>query len=158
MAEDRKTLLSELIDLELNVAGLYRLFHEQFHNDSAFWWQLSMEEMNHAALLKAVRDEFMPSGFLPAQIIPENLAQLIETNNELQGLLNEYKRNPPSREDAFRLAVKLERSAGESHYQQAMGLKVVESPGLAVLQRLNSDDKDHETRLLAYMKQNGISP
>jgi len=48
-------LLDESIQLELNLAKLYTLFNDHFEEDEEFWWQLSMEERSHAALLQQER-------------------------------------------------------------------------------------------------------
>ncbi len=57
MSQNFSQLIREAIQLELNVAKLYLLFHDLFPEDGDFWWQLVIEEENHAALLKTVEQD-----------------------------------------------------------------------------------------------------
>ena len=47
-------LINEAIQVELNVARLYLLFHELLPEDATFLWELVIEEENHAALLRTI--------------------------------------------------------------------------------------------------------
>ena len=58
MDREKKELLEEAIQLESNVSGLYRLYSEQFEEDSEFWKQMAKEEVEHAALLELAKDFF----------------------------------------------------------------------------------------------------
>ena len=69
--------------------------------------------------------------------------------------LNDFLSNPPSREMAFNAALKVEMSAGEIHFQEAMKLPEG-SEMIKILQKINGDDKEHEQRIRAYMKDKGI--
>ena len=70
-------------------------------------------------------------------------------------LLEKYINHPPSREIGFNLALKIEMSAAEIHFQNTM-TKSTDSEVLKLFQRLNPDDKDHAERIRAYMKEKGI--
>jgi len=148
-------VIDESINLELNVAALYNVFCRSFPEDVDFWWNLVIEENNHAALLKSIRDIFIPGDVLPAELISSSLRDLQNTNADLMKRIGQYKETPPSREEAFRVAVQLEQSAGEIHYQRFMK-KESDSGVDRVFQRLNRDDKDHAERILSYMKENNI--
>ena len=52
-------ILDESIKLELNIADLYLVFHEKIPEDSKFWWQLLLEEKNHATLLKTGKEVYL---------------------------------------------------------------------------------------------------
>ena len=54
MGQNFDQLIQEAIQLELNIAKLYLLFHQLLPEDSTFWWKLVIEEENHAALLKTI--------------------------------------------------------------------------------------------------------
>ena len=45
-------IIDESILLELNISELYKVFNQAFPEDAYFWWQLSEEEENHAALIR----------------------------------------------------------------------------------------------------------
>lgn len=155
MNNNLSQLIDEAIKLELNVAALYMSFHHTFPEDSSFWWDLTLEEKNHAALLKSGRQHFIQHGLFPSQIVNTKLEVLVQANNELERLLEEHKETPPSRESAFNLAIKLEESAGEVHFQRAME-KEPDSPAMELFARLNKDDKDHARRIREYMRDKGI--
>ena len=58
MYESLPQLLEESIKLELNVSKLYGIFSSAFPEDADFWKKLSLEEENHAVLIKLVRVNF----------------------------------------------------------------------------------------------------
>jgi len=149
-------LLDEAIRLELLVADLYALFNEKFPEDGPFWWKLSLEEMNHAALLKSGRDHFLPVGQFPLELASSTIDILSGQNRDLVDLLDRYRHHPPSRAEAFLLAHGLETSAAELHFQHAME-KHPQTPAMQIFRSLNSEDLDHAQRILEYMKGHGIS-
>ena len=147
-------LANEAMQLEYNVSKLYMIFRDSLPEDEKFWWELVIEESNHAALIKSGLDYFMPEGAFPYEIFP-SMDDLQEANKELRSLLKKYENHPPSREETFNLALQVEMSAGEIHFQSAMA-KSTDSEILQLFQTLNQEDKDHAKRIRAYMKENGI--
>jgi len=141
--------------LELNVAQLYLYFHHQFPDDSAFWWQLALEEKNPAALLRSGWEHVIKAGIFPSEVVPNALNPLVEVNKRLEILLAETKASPPSRERAFRLAIELEESAGEIHFETFIKM-TPKTMAEQMFQRLNQGDKDHARRLRDYAKAKGI--
>ena len=103
MEDNSLRIADESIELELNLAKLYTNFSHIFQKDSNFWWNLSLEEKNHAAMLKSVREYFMPADVYPPEILSSKLQPLVETNQMLEKLLKDHKDAPPSRESAFNL-------------------------------------------------------
>lgn len=152
---DLVRLINEAIALELNVSRLYALFQDQFPEDAEFWQALSLEEENHALLLKIGRKHFAPQEIFPRELLPDSVKPLINQNRELEQLIGDFEILPPLREDAFRLAVALEEAAGELHYQRAMA-GGAHNEALKVFQTLNHDDRDHADRIRRYMEERGI--
>ena len=148
-------IVDEAIRLELNLAKLYLNFHLKFPGDANFWWTLTLEEENHASLLRSARDHFIPKDVFPRDMLSSDIQPLIDTNERLERLIGEHRDAPPSRKNAFNVAIRFEQSAGESHYQYAMSLPR-QSKVLAVFQELNNNDKNHIERLSAYMDTHGI--
>jgi hypothetical protein len=151
---DLLKLANEALQLEYNVSELYLIFRDAYPEDAGFWWQLVIEENNHAALIKSGRDYFIPEGVFPYEIFP-SMDELQKANKVLLSLLDKYNNYPPTREEAFNLALKTELSACEIHFQRTM-TKSTNSKALSLFQKLNQDDKDHAKRIRAYMKQEGI--
>jgi len=155
MSEEVSELIEESIQLELNVGELYLLFCHAFPDDTDFWWGLCVEEKNHAALIRSIKEGFMPVGILPDELLSSSVGKVREANTGLVTLIARFKTASPSREEAFSIAHALEESAGEIHFQTFME-KETGSPIDQVFQRLNRADKDHATRIRSYMEKHGI--
>ncbi len=144
-------LVEEATRLELLVSDLYALFHECQPADAAFWWTLSLEEKNHAALLKSGRDHFLPLGLFPVELIPSVLETLTARNNELEAAIARFRATPPSRQEALRYALALEESAAELHFQQALE-EQGQSTVMDIFRTLNGEDHDHAERIRRYLE------
>ena len=155
MNNDLLQLAEEAMRLEYNVSKLYMIFRDAYPQDAKFWWSLVIEESNHAALIKSGIDYFMSEDFFPNEIFP-SMEDLQGANKELVSILEKYVTNPPTRVEAFKLALKTEMSAGEIHYQSAMAKSTDGSKMLELFQKLNQGDKDHAKRIRTYMKEEGI--
>ncbi|MCG8375954.1 MAG: rubrerythrin family protein [Chlorobiales bacterium] len=155
------TSLSELLDLsiahEINISRLYTLFHELFEEDEDFWWQLSIEERSHAALLRNEKAAHKHAETVPENLLTDDLDALKSSNAKLESLIDDYTANPPAREEALQTAYDLELSVGEIHYQEFMNRKSC-SLSDELFKQLNLEDKDHADRIKSYMQANGMSP
>ena len=155
------TSLSELLDLsiahEINISRLYTLFHELFEEDEDFWWQLSIEERSHAALLRNEKAAHKHAETVPENLLTDDLDALKSSNAKLESLIDDYTANPPTREEALQTAYDLELSVGEIHYQEFMNRKSC-SLSDELFKQLNLEDKDHADRIKSYMQANGMSP
>ena len=156
MNKELSQLFDESIQLEQNVAKLYETFHHAFPEDAHFWWELVLEEKNHASLLQSGKDRFEPLGKFPIEMLSSSIQELKSVNSEIQDIIKKYQDTIPSREDAFNIAFKLEQSAGELHFQQFME-KESESELDKIFQRLNRDDKDHAIKVRMYMNAHDIN-
>ncbi|HCD36107.1 rubrerythrin family protein [Chlorobium phaeovibrioides] len=146
-------LLDASIQLELNLAKLYTLFNDLFEEDEEFWWQLSMEERGHAALLQQEKKD--PSVVFPENLLAKDLLALNESNGRITALVTQFRQNPPTRREAFDIALELELSAGESHYQEFLD-SPSESATANIFKQLNQEDRDHAERIRSYMTESGI--
>lgn len=156
MANDVKELLEESIRLEHNVAALYLFFSTIFPVDKSFWWQMGMEEKNHAALLRSGMDDFLDAGIFPEGLLCHNLEELRKANEMIAGRLREYMECHPARDEAFRFALELEESAGEAHFQLVME----DTPGNMaekLFQQLNEEDRDHARRIRLHASSQNIA-
>jgi hypothetical protein len=153
--DDYSKLIDESIKVELNVADLYLSFHSLFPQDAKFWWQLILEEKNHAALIKSIKKTSVQLGGLPNSLFASSLKDLKDMNNKIISILKKYKLKAPSRDEAFNIALEFEESAGELHYQEFMvGKNSMEIDG--IFKKLNANDKDHAKRIRSYMEKHGI--
>jgi hypothetical protein len=140
-------LFDKAIQLELNMAKLYRIFAEHFDEDKVFWSRLESEEQNHAALLRTGSD-FARINRLPEKIFPEQTESLDESIRFVQKCIVDFIAEP-QRQLAFKMAIELEESAGEAHFQKFMESTARESL-TAIFQKLNQADKDHAIRIQNY--------
>jgi len=155
MNEVIKLFLKESIALELNIGDLYQLFSAKFSQDFNFWWKLSIEEMNHAALIKSINDQFLSENIMPSDSIENKAHELSEMNLFIKQRIEEFRGGSPARADAFRLACEIENSIGESHFELFMTSQP-NSTVMKIMQKLNGDDINHGKRLAKYMKDHDI--
>lgn len=146
--------LSQSIDLELNASKLYSLFASLNPEDSIFWNKISFEEVNHASLLRS-GIEFYKLNMFPVNILSNDIEELKAVNNEFDKIMSDYIKNP-SRKKAFQIAIDLETSAGESHFQDFMSDENENSQISKIFKKLNHDDVDHLNRLIEYMEENNL--
>ena len=155
------TSLSELLDLsiahEINISRLYTLFHELFEEDEDFWWQLSIEERSHAALLRNEQKSYKHAETIPEKLLTDDLEALKFSNRKIESLIDEFTAQPPSREEALQTAFDLEMSVGEIHYQEFMSRKSCTLSD-ELFKQLNLEDKDHADRIKSYMQANDMTP
>jgi CheY-like chemotaxis protein len=143
--------IDEAIQLELNAAEIYSIFSEAIPDDANFWASLALEEKNHAAVLKTGKEILMPIDQFPGEILPNFIQPLIDTNRWLKSLIEKFAEVKPDSKTAFSIALKIETSAGEQHFQ-----RVMESPSdsnfIKIFQELCEDDIHHLSRIREYMK------
>jgi ferritin len=156
MNKDVTSLIEESINLELNVCDIYSFFHKLFPEDAEFWWELVFEEKNHAALIRSGKEYFEPVNKFPHNLLHHSLQNLKDTNSKLLSLIKNFENTPPSREEAFNIAFKIENSAGELHFQKFMD-EEANSTTDKIFKQLNKDDKEHAMRIRSYMEKHGIS-
>ncbi len=153
---DITSLLKASIDIELGAAALYLFFSERFPEDRELWSQLHIEEKSHAMLIRAALDSFSHRGILPYNILDTSLEDFRRTKAKIDGLVNQYKETPPSRKEAFLIAIDLENESGERHYNSFM-MKNPETPLQSLFQNLNREDKNHEERIQSYFENINIT-
>jgi len=150
-----RLFLKESIEMELNVGDLYQLFSAKFPQDRDFWWKISIEEMNHAALIESINDLYLDERILPRDKVEKQAQDLLIMNTSVRQRIELYKLNPPSRSEAFKYGFELENSIGESQFEQFMTGEP-DSQVSRIFQKLNGDDVNHALRIEKYMKDNNI--
>lgn len=148
-------IIDQGIELELLLSDLYMVFCDCFTDDRDLWWRLSVEEKHHASFLESGKDVLLPFDKFPTEILPKSIVELTNVCNQITKVIQYCKDKAVSREQAFNYAVFIEGSAGEAHYQSAIE-KEANSDVLRVFHVLNEGDKNHKTRILAYMEEHGI--
>ena len=142
--------IKESIDMELNIADLYQLFSVKFPDDHEFWWRLSMEEINHAALIESIDEGFLEETIFPYETINKRIDELHKMNLLIKDRIEQYKSAPPIRLESFEIGMNLENSIGEFHFELFMTGNPV-SQMTEIFQKLNGDDINHAKRIAKYM-------
>jgi len=155
MKEEFNKLIEKAIQLELNVAELYIQFHTLFPSDATFWWQLAIEEKNHASLLKTLKEMKDSHMEIPADFYAEGSEALEESSRRISTAIQDIKNNP-DRKLALRTAYDIENSAGEIHYD-SFARTGSKSPVATIFKKLNGSDIDHARRIREYMNGLGMS-
>jgi hypothetical protein len=150
MDELVRLFIKESVALELNIGDLYQLFSVKFPQDYDFWWKISIEEMNHAAIIESINDLFLNESTMPADYIEKQTEDFRKLNIYIIEHIERYKFDAPTRLDALKFAVELENSIGESHFEIFMTAKP-NSTLVKILQKLNGDDIHHANRLNNYI-------
>ena len=145
-------LIDESIALELHVAKLYEIFFKANAEDADFWWELHLEEKSHANLLRSVKESLLKQCDCFIHLVASSLEMLKTSNTVLLELIEKYTQTPPSRKEAFEVAIQVEMSAGEIHYDHFVNKKPANQLEI-VFQQLNKDDKDHTKRIRDYFSQ-----
>ena len=149
MDDPLEALLDEAIRHELNVSRLYFEFCQAFAEDSDFWWKLSVEEQGHAGLLRVGKTLF--GAEFGREMLPARAEELAESNRKLEEILEQIEHQPPSREDAFRIALEIETSTDALIYEHALQPEE-DSAGSGIAQRIARDDLLHEERIRRRMR------
>jgi hypothetical protein len=155
MKQTLEQLIDESIKLELNVAGVYRIFLNTFPEDSELWSKLIREEEKHADLIQSMRSSFLLPRQFPSDLLASPMRMLKKTNNRLVSILKKYNKVQPLRESAFKVALDIERSAGEFNFQLATE-KLPDSGIMKIFQTLNKDCRNHTEKIHIYMNNKGI--
>ena len=84
---------------------MYGLFCQVFEEDKDVWGQLKIEEKNHFTLLVSAKKALLDYNKFPQELVSDSLESLIEANNNLRKMIDDFSSNPPSREIAFNTAL-----------------------------------------------------
>ena len=152
MGNSISRFIKESIDMELNIADLYLLFSVKFPVDYDFWWRLSMEEINHAALIESIDEGFLEESIFPSETINNQTDELYKMNLSIKNRIEQYRSAPPPiRLESFEIGINLENSIGEFHFELFMTEEPT-SQMTEIFQKLNGDDVNHAKRIANYMK------
>jgi hypothetical protein len=155
MKQTLEQLIDESITLELNVADVYKIFLNTFPEDYELWSRLVREEEKHADLIQSMKSTFLVPHQVPSDLLVSSVEMLKKTNKRLATIIKKYGRKPPLRESAFKIALDIERSAGEFNFQLAAE-KLPDSGIMKIFQELNRDCRNHTKKIITYMHNKGI--
>ncbi len=138
-------ILELAIQLELNMSKLYQYYCSIFEKDKNFWWQMVIEEKNHAAILKS-SVEFLDLDQLPEDFVYKNIKELDQSNHLILEKIKQFKQNIPTKKEAYGFAIQMENISFEIHFQKKM-IEKNNSKLIQVFQKLNELDLNHAQRI-----------
>ncbi len=144
MMDNLNLLLDEAIKIELGISKLYQLFSAEIIIDKEFWWELALEEVNHASILRAGKN-MVSLGKFPKDILPDSFEELTLATQKIQEAQLDFL-TKPERLKAFELAYNIEEFGIEIHYQKYLRSDKIDSLR-RIFQELNKSDIDHAKRI-----------
>lgn len=149
-------LMGKVATLELIYSKIYLLFSRLYPDDSKLWWDLSMEETQHASIAEAGM-KFIPSGNFPIDFIKLSIGLIekeVEENNLLLKSLKEGSQKS-TQVEAFEIALNIEKQNVEYIYQELMD-REAKNTAEKIFQELNKDSADHIIKINKYI--DSLSP
>lgn len=142
-------LLEQSINLEKGIGELYYLFSTYHPEDKKFWTRLAKEEQKHANVLEGLRPWAAMGGNIDKYLLLD-FHELKARNIAIRKVIQQIRKEHPSREFAFNIAYQLELTASEIHYQKII-TQDTENKLLISMQELSGADKDHLKRIKKMM-------
>jgi len=155
MKSEALETLWECISQELLLSEFYHLFERLFSEDSDFWRKILLEEVRHGSLLRAEIDRFCKEKLLPESSEEMGSETLNKQGAAMTRLLARLKESPPTREQAFAIALALENTTSEHTYQEL----ATQAPSTRIqrlFQSLNQANRDHIDRIKRYATEQQI--
>lgn len=154
MKKDLHERLKACIGIELGVANIYRTFSEKLPEAKDLWYDLSLEEENHAAIL-VLGGKYNEMGVLPDNIVPSSMHGIKQTVDLVKETEKRAQSESLSLKAALDMSLKLEKTKEESYLPEILA-KETDSEVISRLQQLLNDTKLHILRLSDYRKQKGF--
>lgn len=143
----------EAIQLELNIAHLYKMFASIHEQDRHFWLEMSQEEMNHASMIRMLEKQFIEGAI--NLINHPNVVKLADVNSRIVSYVANMELDGVGRKEAFDIAIQLEHQVYEIQFRDIV--TSISVPGIKDLfSVLSEKDKEHKDRLIKYVKENYV--
>lgn len=143
--------LDEARKTELLCSELYFLYTDLFPEDANFWWTLTLEEKTHAAILET-EYTFLQHNLLDESMVYKDLDTLKKENARIARTIEEYKKDPPDKREAYQFALSLENSGQEAYFQMLMSMSS-DDRMVAILQELAGTEKNHADRIRGFFEE-----
>jgi rubrerythrin len=150
MSRLNANIVRSMILLERKVGLLYSLFEKKYPQDCAFWKQLVVEEVNHAGLLETLLEYIIDSKDIHKILLEVDEDSVLAINDKLENIIATFNDTAFSRENALLVALQIEQSAGEAHFQRVSAATDASVP-VSIFQSLVGDDRDHANRINKYI-------
>lgn len=143
------------IAIESTTAEIYHLLATKLPEARVLWRDLAASEENHATIL-ITGAGYLKTGKLPEYVVPHSQELIDETFRLVRDAKSEVNGAHLSLQDALALALKIENSTAESYLQEVM-LSDTDSPVIARLQKIRTDELTHIEKIKNFMKTKGLA-
>jgi hypothetical protein len=143
-------IFCQLIEIEEDAAKLYRSFGVLYPADSILWYQLAVEEDQHANLLRMHRKSIEDLPASGEYLLATPIETLYRINSRMQDILLVCGRQPTTRGNCFAIALQIEQSLREIHLQNARG-SADDAMTVQIFHTLTTEDSDHANRIRRHM-------
>ena len=139
--------------VELGVAGLYAAFAERFPEDAEFWLMMSRDELEHEEIFaRALALGLLEEGGDDPLVLPTE-GLIGRTIDYVNAQRDRLAFTAISREEAFDLALKLEKNLVESYLNEVWELRALNS-----VREVADKERVHMDKLARYMDKVGLKP
>jgi hypothetical protein len=153
MKNDLSERIKTCVAIESGIADIYHSFARLFPKAKTFWYELAMEEENHASVL-LIGSRYVKLGILPNYIVPKSLHKMNSTLQLIDYTKKRIKSDDISMKEALDTAMKLELTMEESYLLEVL-TRETNNEVIARLQKLLGDTKLHITKISEYMQKKG---
>lgn len=154
MAVPINAVIDEAIRYEQGLAALYQAFCTIYPGDVDLWWELSVSEAQHAALLESSSALF--SSEFSRDTVPADLDALRRSNDALASTLVQFQKESVPREEAFRLVIGMETDDNELTLHRLLEISP-SRPAHDVVDRLRQEDLRHVQKIREYASRHNIA-
>lgn len=149
----RESFFVETVQLELNIAHLYKIFSSMFSRDRKFWLEMSNQELVNAKMVCLLEDKFMDS--IEYLVNTPNIERIHSINSHIAFYSSCVETENVSRKEAFDIALNLEHEVYELEIRDVLdNLRVVGVKDIftCVLDK----ERVAKARLMTYLKENYV--
>ncbi len=140
-------IVDEAIRFERNLSSLYLQFLEAFPEVEDLWWELSVDEQQHASLLdagqKLFHDEFA------REVVSADLDGLRRSNEDLESTIQRIGKEPLDRGEAFQMALRFECDENEATLFDLLEIEPSD-PAKTLVNSLQHADSEHVQKIRDY--------
>jgi rubrerythrin len=151
--------LSERIEacvaVELLAAEIYLILADSFPAERDFFMDLCQQEQEHADIL-TIGMGFQRVGEVPDYIVPESFLRIYETFKLARDIKKKLENEKVSLKGALSMALELEDSIAERHFQDIFSHAESDSYIINKLKTLQSDSKRHADKIKDFMKSKNL--
>lgn len=155
MTNELSQRIEACIAVELLAAEIYLIMAACFPDERDFFMDLCEEEQEHADILKLAMG-FQRIEKVPDYIVPDSFLNIYETFKLARYLKNTLENREVSLKEALAMALELEDSFAEKHFQDVFSHTESDSYIINKLNSLQSDSRRHSDRINDLMKSKNL--